>query len=87
MPYIYIYIVMHTLHPPAPGTVPHPHHTFMTSRGGGGQYYGWPMTMAEDFFTQSRWGAESDMLCLVVRLLAQHRFKHMRLVVMPGALA
>ncbi|CAL1126910.1 unnamed protein product [Cladocopium goreaui] len=30
--------------------------------------------------------AESDMLCLVVRLLAQHRFKHMRLVVMSATL-
>ena len=29
-----IYIVLHTLHPPAPHT------------RGGGQYYGWPMTMA-----------------------------------------
>ena len=31
-------------------------------------------------------GAESDMLCLVVRLLAKHRFEGTRLVIMHGAL-
>jgi len=34
----------------------------------------------------SKQGAESDMLCLVVRLLAQHRFQQTRLIVMLGSL-
>ncbi len=38
------------------------------------------------FVIRLKQGAESDMLCLVVRLLAQHRFQQTRLVVMLGSL-
>ena len=50
-----------TTHPPphhrGEGTVPHPHHT---TWGGGGQYYGWPMTMAPEVGTLDHMGMSEN---------------------------
>ena len=68
--YIYKYNVCIYIYAPAfqtPPTVSHPHHTtgtggeadtITTLQGGGGQYYGWPMTM-------SRGGLERWTICNV----------------------